>query len=147
MTLREAHLGDIPQIQSVRNSVKENMLSNPGIITDKLCEDFLFRRGKGWVCEVNRIIVGFSIADLVDHNVWALFVRPEYERKGIGKRLHDVMLEWYFAETSRTIWLSTSPNTRAEAFYRKAGWMEAGLYGKGEIKFEMTHELWMHSTS
>ncbi len=27
-------------------------------------------------------------------------------------------------------------------FYRKAGWTEVGIYGKGEIKFEMTYDDW-----
>jgi tetratricopeptide (TPR) repeat protein len=65
-----------------------------------------------------------------------------FEKKGIGRQLHDSMLEWYFTQTSTTVWLSTSPGTRAEQFYRKAGWTETGLYGKGELKFEMTFDIW-----
>ena len=34
MIFREAQTNDIKQIQVVRNAVKENMLSNPGLITD-----------------------------------------------------------------------------------------------------------------
>jgi hypothetical protein len=41
------------------------------------------------------------------------------------------------------VWLSTSPGTRAEEFYRKAGWRENGIYGKREIKFEMTKQEWL----
>jgi len=40
MIFRQALLQDIPQIQVVRNSVKENMLSNPDLVTDKECEEF-----------------------------------------------------------------------------------------------------------
>jgi GNAT superfamily N-acetyltransferase len=142
MIFREIISSDIPQIQMVRNAVKENMLSNPALVTDADCEDFINRRGRGWVCEVNGNILGFSIVDLEGHNVWALFVHPEHDRKGIGRRLHDEMLNWYFNQTNTTIWLGTAPNTRAEAFYRKAGWREVGLHGKGEIKFEMTSGQW-----
>jgi GNAT superfamily N-acetyltransferase len=143
MIFREARVSDIPQIQSVRNSVKENTLSDPALVTDKDCENYLFNRGKGWVCEIDGRVVGFGIVDLTDHNVWALFVHPAYDRKGIGKQLHDDMLDWYFSQTDLTIWLGTSPNTRAEKFYRKAGWKEVGIHGKGEIKFEMTATNWM----
>jgi len=143
MKIREATVADIPQIQIVRNSVRENTLSDPGLVTDADCADYLTRRGKGWVWEADGRIVGFSIVDLVDCNVWALFLRPEYERQGIGRQLHDRMLDWYFSQTQDTLWLSTSPGTRAEQFYRKAGWKEIGLYGKGEIKFEMAREAWM----
>ena len=126
----------------VRNAVKENTLSDPSLVTDEDCESFLINRGRGWVCETQNKIVGFSIADLQDHNVWALFVHPAYEKKGIGKMLHDIMLNWYFSLTTTTLWLGTSPHTRAEQFYRKAGWIENGVHGKNEIKFEMTAKLW-----
>ena len=53
MIFREAKIDDIKQIQIVRNSVKENTLSNPDLITDQDCEEFLFQRGKGWVCEID----------------------------------------------------------------------------------------------
>lgn len=142
MIFRKAVVEDIPQLQIVRNSVKENTLSNPGLVSDKDCETYLVTRGTGWACEVDRQIVGFSIVDMVDKNVWALFVDPAFEGQGIGKKLHDDMLDWYFKQTSATIWLGTAPNTRAEKFYRKAGWKEVGVHGKGEIKFEMTAEQW-----
>ena len=142
MTFREARNEDIAQIQLVRNAVTENMLSDPSLVTDADCADFINRRGKGWVCEQDNRILGFAIADLEDHNIWALFVRPGFDKKGIGKELHRIMLDWYFSQTNETVWLGTAPNTRAEKFYRDAGWKEVGLHGKGEIKFELTAEEW-----
>ena len=142
MIIRQAAVSDIPQIQVVRNSVKENILSNPALVTDKDCVSYLTERGKGWVCEVDDLIVGFAIADLQDHNVWALFLLPKFEGKGIGKKLHDLMLEWYFNQTKETIWLSTGFDTRAEGFYRIQGWKEVGKYGTDELKFEMTYTDW-----
>ena len=140
---RAASLIDIKQMQLVRNAVKENVLSNPELITEEDYQKFITTDGKEWVCEVDGNIVGFSIVDLKENNVWALFVLPEYEKKGIGKNLHNMMLSGYFAQTKEMIWLGTSPNTRAEGFYRKAGWVENGKHAKGEIKFEMTFENWI----
>lgn len=145
MIIREAKVEDIPQIQVVRNSVKENTLSNPNLVTDKDCEEFMTVRGKGWVCEIDGKIAGFSIVDLKDNNIWALFVDPDFEKKRIGKKLHDIMLDWYFTQTKENVWLGTSPNTRAELFYRKSGWNEIGIHGKNEIKFEMTFENWTNN--
>jgi GNAT superfamily N-acetyltransferase len=142
MIFREAQINDIPQIQIVRHSVKENVLSNPALVTDKDCEDYMTARGKGWVCEIDNLIAGFAIADLKDHNIWALFIRPEYERKGIGKKLHELMLDWYFDQTEETVWLGTAPDSRAEHFYRTAGWKEVGRTKHGEIKFEMSFADW-----
>ncbi|HEX9827637.1 MAG TPA: GNAT family N-acetyltransferase [Flavobacteriaceae bacterium] len=143
MMPREAKTDDIKQIQIVRNSVTENALSNPNLVTDEDCIEFITKRGKGWVCEIDNEIVGFSIVDLEDHNIWALFLKPEFEKQGIGRKLHDIMLNWYFTRTKTKVWLGTSPNTRAERFYRKAGWTEIGTHGKGELKFEMTYKNWI----
>ena len=142
MIYREAEIKDIHQMHVVRTSVKENVLSNPGLITMQDYQDYLTTRGKGFVCEIDNIIVGFSIVDLIDKNVWALFVDPAYEGKGIGKKLHDLMLSWYFCQTTETLWLGTEPKTKAEIFYRKNHWMENGRHGKNEIKFEMNFENW-----
>lgn len=141
MNFRQAIPEDIPQIQIVRNSVKENQLSNPNLIPDELVEEFITKRGKGFVCEIDKKIVGFSIVDFVENNVWALFLLPEFEGKRIGKKLHQLMLDEYFSKTKETIWLSTEANSRAEIFYKKQGWKNAGLHGN-EVKFEMSFEDW-----
>ena len=141
MIFREAKLEDISQIQIVRNSVTENTLSNPELVTDQDCEKFLFHRGKGWVCEIDNQIVGFAIVDSKENNIWALFIDPNHDKKGIGKKLHKMMLDWYFSQTKEKVWLGTSPKTRAENFYRLQGWTEVGMHGN-EIKFEMTFENW-----
>jgi GNAT superfamily N-acetyltransferase len=142
MIFREASVSDISQMQIVRHLVKENMLSNPALVTDEDCKNYLAVKGKGWVCEENNSIIGFAIVDLVNKNIWALFVHPEFEKRGIGKKLHEIMLNWYFNQTKQTVWLSTAPNTRAEKFYMKSGWKEVGKHGKNEIKFEMSYDDW-----
>ena len=142
MIFREAHINDIAQIQIVRHSVKENVLSDPSLVTDKDCEEFLTVRGKGWICEANEKIVAFAIIDVKEKNIWALFVHPEYEQQGIGKKLHNIMLDWYFDQYDSPLWLGTAPRTRAESFYKRSGWRETGTHGKGEIKFEMTRNNW-----
>jgi len=143
MIFREAKPGDIPQIQVVRNSVKENTLSDPGLVTDADCLEFITQRGKGWVCETDGKIVGFAIADLEEKNIWALFVDPEHEGKGIGRQLQKLMLAWYFAQGKDKVWLGTAPGTRAERFYRKSGWTENGTNGPKEIRFEMSNKQYL----
>ena len=142
MHFREASISDIFQMQIVRNSVKENQLSNPTLIKDADYEEYLLSRGKGWICEVNNSVVGFAIVDLQENNIWALFVTPIYAEKGIGKKLHSLMLNWYFKQTQQTVWLGTAPNSRAEIFYTKQGWTKVGMHGNNEIKFEMTFKKW-----
>ncbi len=142
MTFREAQIQDIPQLMTVRFSVKENVLSNPALVTEGDYEAHLTQFGKGWVCESDGQIVGFSIVNLEKRSIWALFIRPEFAGKGIGKQLQRLMLDWTFAQTQETICLGTSPNTVAEKFYRSFGWKQDGFYSNGEIKFEMSAEDW-----
>ena len=143
--IREATIDDIDNYMIVRMAVKENVLNNPALVPKEDNIDYLTKYGKGWVCEIENKIVGFSIVGLVQRNVWALFVHPEFEGKGIGKKLHNVMIDWYFEQTKEKIWLGTEFNTKAEQFYRKAGWIEVGKNGKDEIKFEMTYDAWTTS--
>jgi len=140
MTFREALLSDIPQMSAIRLAVKENVLSNPALVSQKDYEEYLTERGKGWVCEIDGSLVGFAIGDLVKNNVWALFIHPDYERKGIGKTLLTLLLNWYFTQTNETIWLSTAPHSRAAAFYRRFGWTEVGTTQSGEIRFELNSQ-------
>jgi len=143
MIFREANMSDIPQMQIVRNSVKENQLSNPDLVKDKDYEIYLTDNGKGWVCEIENEILGFAIVDLVENNIWALFLKPEFEKQGIGKQLHNMMLNWYFEQTKTPVWLGTAPGTRAEKFYKLSGWKDVGMHGK-ETKFEMTWNQWQN---
>lgn len=141
MLLREADIKDIDGLSEVRMSVAENVLNNPALVTRKDYEDYLTIHGKGWLCETDGEIVGFAIVDTVENNIWALFVKPGFDKMGIGKSLHRLMMDWYFNHTDKTVWLGTAPNTRAADFYTRQGWKAVGMHGK-EIKFEMTKEDW-----
>lgn len=142
MVFRAATVDDIDGYMIVRMAVQENKLNNPALVTREDNIDYLTQSGKGWVCEIEGRIVGFAIVGLEQRNVWALFVQPGFEGKGIGKTLHDMMMDWYFTQTNETIWLGTEQNTRAEQFYKNRGWTVVGMHGKDETKFEMTWADW-----
>jgi len=146
MIYHEAQVADIDAMHAVRIAVKENVLSNPALITYGDYEEYITERGKGWVCKVNDVVVGFAIADLKEGNIWALFIHPQWEGKGIGKTLHQLMMDWYFSNKKETVWLSTAPNSRAAAFYKLQGWKETGITKSGELKFEMRKEDWQMET-
>jgi GNAT superfamily N-acetyltransferase len=122
----------------VRCAVRENKLSRPDRITPDDYRAMLERDGRGWVAEIDGRIVGFAVADLRRSNVWALFVHPDHERRGIGRALHDVMMAWFFAQPGvERVWLATQPGSRACGFYRSAGWTDMGFDARGEARFEM----------
>ena len=141
MVIREASPDDIENLQAIRNAVIENALSDPGRIPREEYEDYLTTKGKGWLCEINNEVVGFAIVSVEEKNVWALFIKKEFEGRHIGSRLHDIMINWYFNQTKESIWLSTAPGTRAEKLYRHKGWTERGMMNNNkEIRFEMSFE-------
>lgn len=141
MRIRQASLADYEQIHAVRMAVKENVLSDPAKVTFQDYENMLLSAGRGWVCELRDKIVGFAIVDITQASVWALFVLPEFEGKGIGQALHERMLRWSFGDGGlKKLYLSTDPGTRAEAFYRKAGWKVNGMTENGERRFELVAE-------
>ncbi|GAA4344847.1 GNAT family N-acetyltransferase [Flaviaesturariibacter amylovorans] len=139
---RPATVPDIPGMQVVRRSVTENALSNPDLVRDADYVPFLGTEGTAWIALDGDRIVGFSIADVPGRNIWALFLFPEYEGRGIGKELHRLMMSGYFGQTKETVWLSTAFHTRAEAFYRLRGWTDKGAHNAIERRFEMTAEDW-----
>jgi GNAT superfamily N-acetyltransferase len=137
MDFREAKIEDIPALFEVRHSVKENILSDPRKVTPEMCETFLSKSGKGWLCEMEGEVVGFSVASLEDSSIWALFVKPSYEGRGIGKRLLRLATDWLFEMRSTSISLATDADTRADEFYKRQGWLRGEIKPDGEVCYRL----------
>lgn len=140
--VRVATEADIPEMHRIRMAVRENRLADPDAVQPHHTRAMITENGRGWVAELDGRIAGFAVADLTRSNVWALFVDPEFEGRGVGRRLHDEMMDWFFAQDVERVWLSTDPGTRAEGFYRAAGWEPAGEY-RGEARYEMERGRWL----
>jgi ribosomal protein S18 acetylase RimI-like enzyme len=134
VVIRPAVRTDMPGLWEVRYSVAENTLTL-GRISDEELLHSIEEGGCGWVADEHGRIVGFAIG-LHSGNVWALFVRPEAEGRGIGSALHAEMLAWFAQQRLDRLWLSTGSNTRAKAFYEARGWQYAGPYGPDEVRLE-----------
>jgi GNAT superfamily N-acetyltransferase len=150
MLLRQATRDDTAEIWRVRYAVTENQLT-PGRISDAELHTYLEDYGRGWVIELapapNLTIAGFSIGDARDGHIWAMFVDPPLHGQGYGRQLHDVMVDWLFARGLERLDLGTQPGSRAEAFYRRAGWQPTGegLDKYGDKLFELRIEDWTPS--
>ena len=133
--LRQAALSDVPDIQRIRRSVRENRLVATAI-SDHQVRESITKTGRGWVIESEGEVVAFAIGNVVNGNIWALFVHPGHERRGYGRLLHDTMVEWLFSRGLKRLWLTTEPGTRAQRFYETAGWERVGLTDGGELRYE-----------
>jgi GNAT superfamily N-acetyltransferase len=109
-------------MSAIRLSVQENVLSDPSRITLQMYEDYLDLQGRGWVAEVDGVIAAFSYADREHGSIWALFVSPEHEGRGLGKGLLELATSWLFGLGHERVLLSTTPGTRADRFYAAQGW-------------------------
>ncbi len=131
--IRPATPADIPSLKRIRSSVRENIL-NPGRVSDRDIEWFV-QNGPVWVWESGAGIVGFSAGDPRNGSLWALFVDPAWEGRGIGTALLDRACASLAAAGHRRATLDTEPGTRAAAFYRRRGWTEEGLDAAGQLLF------------
>jgi GNAT superfamily N-acetyltransferase len=122
-------------MHALRVRVVENALSDPGLVTEASYRAYL-DHGGAWIAGTERGLAGFAILDLVRGRVWALFVAPEAEGKGVGRALHGRLLDGAARHGLRRLFLSTAPRTRAERFYSEAGWIRTGLTKDGEVSFE-----------
>lgn len=106
----------------IRLSVTENVLSDPGRVTSQMYEDYLALAGRGWVAEIDGVIVAFCYAARSDGSIWALFVRPGNEGQGLAKHLLGLAVDWIFGLGHASARLDTTANTRADRFYAMQGW-------------------------
>ena len=142
--LRQATRDDTAELWRVRYAVTENTLT-PGRITDAELHAYPEDHGRGWVIEIEPgRIAGFSIGDARTGHIWAMFVDPPLHGQGYGRQLHDVMVAWLFEQGHARLDLGTMPRSRAEAFYRRAGWrpMGDGLDAHGDQRFELHRNDW-----
>ena len=134
-TLRLATPDDWPQVTELRLSVLENQLSDPASVPRAMYDEYVTTIGRGWVAEIDRQIVGFAIANR-SGLIWALFIRPGLDGRGLGQALLGKCLAWLTDLGVAEAMLETGANTRAERFYRRAGWHETTRSGD-ELTFRL----------
>ncbi len=135
MAIRLATTSDIPRLRTIRGAVRENVLRNPGRVTQQDYEDHLGPAGLTWAHEQAGVILGFSAATLATASIWALFVHPDHEGRGIGRGLLECAVAWLRAQGATQVSLSTTAGTRAEGVYRAAGWRAERRDADGDVLF------------
>ncbi len=142
MKIRPLRCADIEDTLAIRLEVTENAVTpqrlveldiSAATLRDKLEGDYI-----GFAGIVQGAIQGFSMANKADAEIYALFVRPEYESQKIGSQLLDATLEHLFLIGHRRAQLATEKNTRAYHFYLGKNWRPIGENEQGEAVLEFT---------
>lgn len=128
MNIRPIEPQDIKALIDVRAATRENPFSREALrkigITEESIAEMLRTTHRGWLCEEEERIVGFSIGDGKTGELWVAAVLPEFEGRGIGSRLLAAVEAWLYSLGWKELWLWTSsdPKKRAFPFYTKHGW-------------------------
>jgi len=107
-------------------------LARVGITPDSVTA-MLSGNGRAWVAEEDGRIVAFSMADACEATVFAMFVQPGHEGKGLGRRLMTEAEQWLFSQNCDEIWLLTAG--RARGFYQHLGWRNEGIQEDGQTRY------------
>lgn len=140
-SLRLATPGDIEVLFDIRTSVAQNHLSREQMqelgITPEVLAEAIGNHPCAWIAEWQQEAVGFAMVDQEEGELFALFVRPGHEGKGLGRMLLQRAEESLF-EQHDVIHLTTDGNEtiRANGFYRRSGWVCAGAVDERDVRFE-----------
>lgn len=133
---RRATAGDIDHLIRIRGAVRENRLRDPTSVT-RADYDWFVSRQLVWLAEADGRIAGFSAGDPRDGTIWALFVDPRFEGRGLGAILLQRVCDDLKADGHAVLRLSTDPGTRAARLYGRLGWDAQGLLPDGEMAFRL----------
>ena len=133
MTIRDAEVADAQAIGEVH--VASWQAAYAGLMPDSFLAGLSVEsRAASWarhigngagpvlVAEEDGVIAGF--AAFGPGRLYALYLLPEYWGRGLGRALHDRVVEGLPGD-SAVLWV-LSTNERAKAFYVRQGWVDDG---------------------
>ncbi len=137
--IRPARRADVASLFQVRTSVRENRLTREEMlalgITEESVGGMIEHARCAWVAVDEGKTVGFSMIIPEEACLFAAFILPDYEGKGVGKKLVAEAEQALFKQ-HQTIWLETGKKSRAAGFYRHLGWGNESDIGDGDIRME-----------
>lgn len=129
MNIRNLEVEDLSIIFEVRIATWHNPhgaeeLTKFGITIESVTRMLKDGSHKGWLCEIDGKIVGFTMGDRTSGELWVIAVLKEFEGKGIGRALMEEVEAWLESCGWQEIWLTTDVDEtlRAVGFYRHLGW-------------------------
>lgn len=106
----------------------------------------LFQRGvRFFVAETGDVVVGIAAVQPPAH-LYYLFVKTDYQRRGIGRLLWLHVRDWILREQPATTTITVNSSPNAIAAYQKLGFERVGcLTKRNEVCYQPMD--WIHSPS
>ena len=139
--IRLATLADIDTLFAIRTAVVQNHLSREQMadlgITPQVLADSIREAPCVWLAEVEGQPAAFSMVNFDSGEVFAMFVLPAYEGRGLGRQLIAVAEAALF-EHHPTLYLITDGRgeIRANGFYQRLGWTQVGRVEGDDVRYE-----------
>ena len=144
-TIRPATLADVDAMFRIRLSVDENTLSAAELaalgITPASIAERVAAAPCAWVAvddgqiDEARPVVGFAMVELDEACLFAAFVAPAQQGRGLGVQLIQACEAALFARHDRA-WLETAGDSRAARLHARLGWVRVAELGDGGIRME-----------
>jgi len=142
LDLRKADLPDVPTLFAIRTAVRENHmtmaeLASAGVTPDTVADLLRSDDAAAWIGLWDGEPSGFAMARADVGDLFALFVLPAMEGRGLGSLLLSTAENWLASRGIETAWLLTGggPGLKAAEFYASRGWKAAGREPDGQVRF------------
>lgn len=109
-------------------------------ITESAVANMIEQNQCAWVATLNDNVIGFSMILPDEGCLFAAFVLPEYEGRGIGRSLVELAEQELFKH-HETAWLETDKNSRAARFYMQLGWGKKKNINGTDIRLEKSRGI------
>src|ERR1700761_6682154 len=121
MQYRKMTSQDVPIIFEIAIAGREKSFTREALYAVGITEEFVAdtldgaRSHEGWICEYDGKVVGFSMANRSTGELWVMAVQNEYERRGIGSKLHAQALDWLVSLGFKEAWLGVLQDIQVTA--------------------------------
>lgn len=143
LSIRSATAADVETLFAIRCAVRENHQSRAELAALGIDAESIraaIERGDyiTTIAEIDGRAVGFSMAQISAGYVFATFVLPDHEGRGVGRAVLAAAEDGLRSRGVASAWLSTGADEklRAVGFYRHLGWVDAGFLPDGQRRFE-----------
>ena len=110
--------------QTRENPVSVTRLAALGITAESWSESVQTGALPGFVCRDGANIIGFCFGECATGEVVVLALLPDFENRGIGRQLLDLVVAQLIRAGHTRLFLgcSADPTSRSYGFYRHLGW-------------------------